>query len=415
MKNKDLRQEIVFYKFGGAWSSVLKKGTILSSGVLDTKEINAIEYKLGFFNENNNYSDLELKLAKKLFTIFHKESKKKYNLYDKLSFIPDIAQIVKGKYIELFNAGSSHIRLSYIAAFLAFFLEHSQKHPNVSLVGATGLDTVDISFLPFWDAYTFDTNLSPLIFTGSNSFYKEPNSDIVQNIHDVIKLAVSKPPSGAYWVFAGNVFSASDFIKVSPFASREIDVLTNFWSPHLKSKVVDVAVREYSQIAMDRSRKISYISPAIQASTVEELFNAMRQVVTIDLGDLNEIEYEIYKIRNPNTKAIIIAGHGYGNVNNLMNYLCSQAALHKKIVILISRCIVGDIIEKWPTNLIQSSHKYLFSKGQRIINGHKLNKHIARALATRAVHEKLDQERTQNLFNKYIYNRHLSEEDTVVL
>mgnify|MGYP001586035575 CR=1 FL=1 len=259
--------------------------------------------------------------------------------------------------------------------------------------------------------YIFDTNLPPLILTGANRFFGEQNSDVKQNLYNLMQVSKANLPAGGYWVFSGQVFPASDFMKISPFEARSIDALSNFYSPHLKSETVEQVLQKYKNSRHSNSSKTSHIS---YTSTLENLFSAMQKVAIVDLGDLNELAYEAKRILDPHIKAIVIAAHSYGNAGNSIQYLCKQAALQNKLVIVVSRCLIGEVLEKWSTSLLKINHE-LKVKGKRVINGHKLNKHVAKALATRAVQEGLDQKQTQELFERYVHARGLSDQDKMTV
>lgn len=407
------RKEVVFYKLGGAWATTPKNGEYLDEGILDTQEVYEIEKQIGFFSENANYPKLEWSLAQHIYKVIKDAAKKSDDLYKKLSFVPDFSHLVKGKYIEIYSGSSALMRASYIASFLTFFLEQAKEYPTLPMLGSIGRDTIDIHFLLFWDIYTFDTSLPPLILTGANRGLKEHSSDAPQNLYDLMYVSTANLPPGGYWVFASQVFRASDFVKVTPFELTAVDALSNFYSPHLKSEPVDEIQRKYKNIRPNAPINTSSYHVS-KTNTLEKLFSAIQQIAIVDLGDQNELIYEKQKILDKNVKAVIIVGHSYGNVDNPTKYFCMQAALQNKLVILVSRCLIGEVKEKWPSSLLKLNHQ-LGSQGKRIISGYKLNKNVAKALAARAIQENLNQNQTQELFNKYASARGLSEHDKVVI
>jgi len=203
---KDNRKEVVFFKLGGAWATTHKNGEYLEEGILNSQKVYDIEKQIGFFSENADYLKLEWILAQRIYDIIKTAAQTNDDLYKKLSFVPNFSHLVKGKYIELYSGSSAFMRASYIASFLTFFLERAKEYSAMPILGSIGRDTVDINFLLFWDTYTFDTNLPPLILTGANRALKEGSSDAPQNLYDLMSIAATNLPAGGYWVFAKQIF-----------------------------------------------------------------------------------------------------------------------------------------------------------------------------------------------------------------
>ena len=128
----------------------------------------------------------------------------------------------------------------------------------------------------------------------------------------------------------------------------------------------------------------------------------------MDLGNQNDISNEVKQILDPNRKAVVIAAHSLGNASNPIRHACVQAALLGKLVMIVSRTLIGEVNERYAASILGADSRELIGTGKQIISGHKLNKNVAKALLTRAVQEKLDQKKTQALVNLYCSSRGLS-------
>ena len=114
-------------------------------------------------------------------------------------------------------------------------------------------------------------------------------------------------------------------------------------------------------------------------------------------------------IHDSRTKAIIVAAHSLGNVGNETRFDLVTAAKEGKLIIDVSRTLVSDTSEEYAASLVSSnrSPSELQGTGKMIISAYKLNKTLARALATRAILEGRDQLQTQELFTNYARSRKL--------
>lgn len=406
-------KDLVFFKLGGTWDMIIKNNTLYGMGTLDDLMLSELEEELGYFSTTKkDYSTLEKKLTKKIEKIISLEGKTSVDISSHMSFVPDIAN-VKGKFVSLFSGDSSHMRDSLVAAFVAYLLQFANQNSQVSITGGHGTDTADIAVLPLLDAYSFDTQLPPFIFSGANRSHREENSDAPQNFADMFTISRANLLPGAYWVFADYVFKASDLVKISPLESRVLDNFSTFYSPHLRAEKVEDMVKS---IPDRKLRKYASVpsNHIINKVTTESLFDAMSQVHIVDVGEQNALDEDMKAIMNPEYKAVIVAGHAFGNVSNPIKYACIKAAEKGKLIILASRCLIADVNQRYGASLLTVNAHELRSTGKKIISARKLNKNIARALAIRAIHSKLSEYETGELFYKYAVSRQLSEQDIVV-
>jgi len=405
-------QDLHFFKVGGTWDMIIKNQTLYGMGTLDDLMLGTLEEELGFFAEakRKKIGTLENALSKKIEKIISIEAKQILDISSHMQFVPNVNEI-KGKFISLFSGDSSHLRDSIIAPIVSYLLHFANAIPQAANTGGHGTDTADIAILPLLDAYSFDTNLPAFVFSGANRSHREENSDAPKNFADMFTVVRADLLPGAYWVFADNVFRAADLVKISPLESRAIDNFSTFYSPHLQAKKID----EVLQTAKQRKSTRKYTSvPAnhvIGTLTTKALFDAMQKVHIVDLSEQNELERDITAIMDTKYKAVVIAGHAFGNVSNPIKFACMQAALKNKLIIVASRCLVGDVNKRYGASLLTLNNQELRSSGKRLISANKLNKNVARALAIRAINEKLNEYQTGELFYKYAISRHLSEQD----
>src|SRR5947209_6608484 len=220
---KDYRKDVIFFKLGGSWDISNKNGRGKLPGVLDEEKLKHMEKKFGLYDTRKHLTEKELRLAEYIHTLISKKQTKTIDLQDKMRHIPGIEKWVKGRFVTLFHGESAHFRDTLVAPFSAFLLAQAWSRPETQIIGGQGSATADISLLPLLDTYLFDTHLPAIVFTGSNRTSDGINSDVTRNLYDLMRLTHVPLPSGAYWVFAGDLFSASDMMNVSPLRGRVID------------------------------------------------------------------------------------------------------------------------------------------------------------------------------------------------
>lgn len=405
-QQKELHQ-VTFFKLGGTWDMVKKNSKLISLGDLDDESLYKLEKSLGYYKKGKkDLSSLELKLAKLVEKSIIKSFAKPLNLVDYLSWLPNIRKYVTGKFIPLYSGDSSHLRPALIAPLVAYILRQTNNDSSTQILGAQGTDTADIALLPLLDAYTFDTNLLPILITGSNKSKREWNSDAPKNFSDLVKLAGANLPAGAYWVFGGFLYRASDLVKIDPLESRKIENYSTFFAPRLTARYTKKVIAE-NHIFYPISGTAAPNNHISQKITTESLFDALTQVEILDIGNQSNTANDVVQILNKNCKAIIVASHSLGNASNPIRYACTQAALNGKLVLIVSRSLIGEVNERYTTSLLGINGKELMGTGKHIISGHRLNKNVAKAIMTRAIQDDLNQKQAQTLINSYCDSRGL--------
>jgi L-asparaginase/Glu-tRNA(Gln) amidotransferase subunit D len=400
-------KDVIFLKLGGTWDMIKKDGRLIGSGELDDEALYQLEENLGFYKKAKiDLTSLELTLAKTLEKSITKSSKTAYPLEQHLPWIPQIKNLIHGKFISLFSGDSSHLRPSLIAPFVTFLLRTANQYPKKQIIAAQGTDTADIALLPLLDTYLFDTELLPILFTGSNRSITEWNSDAPKNFSDTLQLVGAHIPAGAYWVFASHLYRASDVIKIDPLETRRIENYSTFFAPRLSARYTKKVIGE-NELFQPIAGNAAPTNHPSQRVTTESLYSAMTNVEIIDLGDMNTTADDVARIIDKKTKAVVVATHSLGNSNNPIKFACAEAAKNEKIVVIVSRSLLGDVNERYAASLLDVNTTYLRGTGRQILTGHKMNKNVARAIVTRAINANLDQQATQELINTYCASRSL--------
>lgn len=398
--------EVVFFKLGGTWDMVNAAGFI-GSGVLDDAAIHSLETSVGFYKKStSDYMKLEFSLAKKIQESIRDNNKQQFDIDKSLPWVPKVGEFVTGKFVSLYSGDSSLLRPALTAPLISHLLRFANDNPNLPILAAQGTDTADIAIIPFLDAYLFDTNLLPILVTGSNRSHTEWNSDAPKNFSDMIQLAGANLPSGCYWVFGSHVYRASDFLKIDPLETRRIENYSTFFAPRLTARYAKKVIEENHVFHLHPGHE-AWQDHISQKTSMQSLFDAMQTVDTIDLGDQNPIDNDAERIMSKDTKAIVLAAHSLGNVSGPIKYACVEAVKNGKLVILVSRTLIGYVNERYGSSLLRINAEELSGTGKQLIAGHKMNKYICRAIVTRAVEEKLNQKETQELINAYCESRGL--------
>ena len=404
-----------FFKLGGTWDMVLREGKKIGSGSLDDDMLKQIETRLGCFNRQRR-SGAERALVAELYARFQQAGQEAVDAGEHLSSWvandkgEQFSTLVSGPFIPLFSGDSSHLRSSIIAPMIAVLIERAVREPNKPILGGQGTDTADIALLGLFDVLTFDTHLPPLVLAGANRSHNEPNSDAPRNFLDLARLAHIDLEPGAYWVFQGNLYKASDVVKIDPEELRRVEDQSTFLSAHKTNESIDVLLDRKNKLRADwQSRHAPEPGHVVHRVTPEALYNAFQSIRTHDLGDQNPSGLPSEYIDDPAVKTIIIGAHSLGNVDNITRNDVVEAARNGKVVIGASRTLISATSEAYAASLFGANHdpNELGGTGRLIISGHKLSKAMARAVAARAVLEGFDQRGTQKLLDEYAQARKL--------
>ncbi len=407
--------EANIFKLGGTWDMTVREGKRVGIGGLDDEELKRLQQQAGLASDTSREARIaaDKRLSKLLDVRFKAAQPEQVDAAEHLSsWCRDKAtgesfgDFAHGKFTSLFSGDSAHFHTSMVAPMVSTLLEKAKNEPSKPLLGGQGTDTVDIAILSIWDALTYDTNLPPLILTGANTPHELPNSDAPRNFIDLAKVSHADLASGAYWVFHGDLYQAADLVKFDPQETRKLEGHSTFYAPHQTARSIDALIDSGQS---SNWQKCMAPGPEHVASriTTEALYEASNSVYVADLTDQNSGWMNMDRIFDPEVKAVVVAAHSFGSVDNEIRMDLVNAAKQGKLIVSTSRALIGEINENYESALLGANQdpRELGGSGKRIISGHRLNKTIARALVTRALLEGLDQQETQQLFDTYAESR----------
>lgn len=394
---------------------IFRDGRKIGSGTLDDDRLKELEQKLGCYDRRRR-DVAERKLATELHNRFRDARHEQLDAAEHLASWAtnergeQFSSFASGPFIPLFSGDSSHLRNSIVAPMLATLIAQALQEPTMPILGGQGTDTADIALLGPFDALTFDTQLPPLILAGANRSHNERASDAPRNFVDLARVANLNLEAGAYWVFQGNLYKASDFVKIDPEETRRVEGQSTFLSPHATNESIESLFDHADAFSVDwQSRHAPASNHVAYKASSEALYDAFQAIRTHDLGDQNPNGIPSDYIDDPSIKAIIVAGHSLGNIDNLTRSDLVEVVRNGKLVIGTSRTLISATSEAYAASMFSANRnpKELGNSGALIVTAHKLGKTAARALTARALLEGLDPLRAQNLFDRYCRSRHL--------
>lgn len=412
--------QVNFFKLGGTWDMVFRDGQKVGTGNLDDDALKIMQNEAGYFSDNElEVIAADRKLAIELFDQFQKTKPEKFDVGEHLSswahsndlLNEQVKDFIHGPFIPLFSGDSSHLESQLTAPLIATLLGFAIRQPDKPLLGGQGTDTADMALLQLYDAFTFDTELPPLILSGANRSHVEASSDAPQNFLDTARLTHWNLQTGAYWVFQRNIYKASDLVKIDPTESRSIENQSTFYSPHGQNIHTESGLLKRYGSSKWEDRKVPPKSHIVHRIGVENLYDALEGIYNPDLGRKDSIpRIVIPGIRDPKNKAIVIAAHSLGNTSNGIRNACIKEARKGKLIAGVSRTLVGATNEEYAASLFGANRNSdeLGGTGNIIVYGHKLNSSVANALMVRALLENFNQTQTQDLFTKYAQSRELA-------
>lgn len=405
-----------FFKLGGTWDMIERDGRRVGTGKLDDDELKRLQTEAGLFNADSRQARTQVnkQIASEIYRRFKETQSEPDDTAEHLSTWAinkkgdRFGEYANGPFIALFSGDSSHLRNPLIAPMTVTLIDAAIKDPTKPVMGGQGTDTADIALLCMYDAYTYDTQLPPLVLTGANDPHSVPNSDAPDNFIDAAKITHVELGSGAYWVFHGYLFNAADLVKLNPEETRTIEEQGTFWAAHKTSQPINMLLK----VARDADWQKRTVPPENHVAnklSMESLYDAYESIYVMDLGNQNPGWSDMERVFDPAVKVIIVAAHSLGNVDNETRMDLVRAARMGKLVVDVSRSLVGATNESYESSLLGANQdpQELGGTGRRIIAAHKLNKSLARALTSRALLEGLDQEGTQKLFDHYAQVREM--------
>ncbi|MBF8250165.1 MAG: Asparaginase protein [Candidatus Levybacteria bacterium] len=410
--------EVNFFKLGGTWDMIFRQdGAKIGSGSLDDNKLKELQGEVGIFTRDpHERRGAEKRLVSSLTESFEQSSSEPVDVVEHLSSWAKnsrgeaFGDFVSGQFVPLFSGDSSHLRNPIIAPMLSFLIKRAIGEPTRPILGGQGTDTADVALLGLFDVLTFDTKLPPLMLTGANRSHNEPNSDAPGNFVDLAKLATIDVGHGAFWIFQGNLYKGSDFVKIDPEESRKIESQSTFFAAHNTNQSIERLLDLKDKLKADWQSNVpppeNHVAYRV---TAEALYDACEAVYTDDLGNQNSVPQLMNQVYNPDIKAIIVGAHSLGNVDNESRFDLVQAAKEGKLVIVASRTLIGGTNEEYAASLLYANQDQneLKDTGKLIISAHKLGKTMARAIAVRAIIDGLDGAETQSLLDNYARSRKL--------
>ena len=412
---------------------------LLVRGNLDDVELRKLEEAVGVFRFTSTLDRMkaEKDLVNSIYLRFKSTDPDKDPVETVLGgWCPDFGRYVTGPFVPLYSGDSSHMRPSLVAPTLAILLEQASTYRRKKILGGKGTDTADIAVLSPYDALTWDLPVEDMVIAGANLSHREKGSDAPLVFTNLAKIAYynltemahavtpgEKRHSGAYWGFQNHLYPAVDLVKIDPAETRIIEGHSTFFSPTQRAQTVDELiewqlqdrdwsdqyVKEYNELTdraeADELSEVNRKHPA--RASMEAIYDALCGVRTIDLGNQNTIYQDVEEILDPSYGAMVLAAHSLGNVSNPIRAAVVEAVKRGKLVIVASRCLIGEVNERYAGSLLDANGEELENTSQRIVSAGKFNRTTARAIAVRAIlegfgpHKTLTAFKTQRLMNQY--------------
>lgn len=427
----------LFAKKGGTWDmDIDANGKLIGVGNLGDAEIHNLMDQRGLLNILPRQERI---LRERDFSVYLERRFQETQPLDTpleryfAAWCPDFGNYVKGEFYPFFSGDSSHLTHPFAAAISTNLIKRRIEDPTRIVMGAEGTDTADLAFLNLDDVLTFDTDLPVEPFTGGNQSRHEANSDTPPNFLRLARIAVVDPSlylpdprykSGSFWTFHKYIYAGADVSKFDPREQTLFENQDTFFSENTYAILDDGTLTVFRMNKLgDESTKRREVYPYEETVnpgwlltretpplthisrqlTAEKLYDALVSVYTVDLGTQNPLADEIEKVLDPTYKAIVVAAHGLGNGPEQLKAALVEAAKQGKIVIITSRAFIPYVSERYGESLLSANEnpKELGNTSSIIISGQHLSKTAARAIATRAILEGLNQTETEQLLKGY--------------
>jgi transcriptional regulator with XRE-family HTH domain len=384
----DAPTPVLFLKLGGTWDMQVTEEGLMGEGQLDDKAFAEVEKGNGFD---------EMKTMQALNTAFHAAKPMHESIGGHMPWAPGIDSLIRGDFLPLFSGDSSHYRPALIAPALSFVMERMRREPHVQILAGMGTDTVDI-ILPYIDALLFDREGTlPVLFSGANRMSREVNSDAPQNFRD-LALATHLPLlPGGYYIFNHAIYRGGDFVKIDPDDNPStVEGQITFFAPQ----------RTYTRIGFlggGTVRREAHTGgmPDVPMYPHQDIYDAINATATVNLGDTNDIDVEVAKIRDPRYRAVVVVSHALGNAPYPIRRAVIDVAKAGKLVLNVSRTLSGNTNSRYYISLSSINERELKGATAMVLDGGRLSNRTGKALLTRALLDGLDQKRTADLIRRY--------------
>lgn len=379
---------VVFLKLGGTWDMQLTPGGLKGEGQFDDTSFAEVEKASGFD---------EVEILKALDLAFHASKSVHESIGKHIPWAEGIDSLIKGEFLALFSGDSSHYRPSLLALVISFILERMRKDPNVQVLAGMGTDTVDI-LLPYLDTLLFDKEGTlPVLVSGANLSFREPKSDAPQNFRD-LALATHLPLApGGYYIFNHAIYRGGDFVKIDPDENpSSLEGQITFFAPQ----------RTYTRIGLlgggtVRRETLANTASIVPAYPYQDIYDAINATATVNLGDTNDIDAEVAKIRDPRYRAVVVVSHALGNAPYPIRRAVIDAAKAGKLVLNVSRTLSGNTNSRYYISLSSINERELKGASAMVLDGGRLSNRTGKALLVRALLDGLDQPATADLIRRY--------------
>ncbi len=406
---------------GGTWGmSIDAHGKRRGEGKLGDEQLREMQEKQGLFNVDfsdrkkarEQISAINRRLAIEIFEGFQRSLEGQApNIKDQIDEWcrkngHKISDYIEGKLLTVYSGDSSQLRPYLTVPIAVIVLSRIAKDPHTPRILGMGTDTADL-MIPTLDAFLFDSNTAPVIVTGANHPHAAENSDAPENFIAAGRLSGRMLPSGAYYVFGKGetMFKGIDMVKVDPSEERKggLEGQSTFYAPQSTSDRVKTVLQYAPSRFENNDEDPIPKNHVIRNLDFERLYDAMSGTLVIDLGGQNAGEVIMDQVFDPSIKTIVVAAHSLGNADNEIRHYLVQAAKAGKIVIVVSRSLIGKTDATYDAALLRENEPggKLHKSGMEFVEGSGLSPAAARAIATRGIVEGLRPGELQTLINTW--------------
>lgn len=378
---------VTFVKLGGTWDMQVTDEGLKGVGQLDDEQFAKLESEVGD----------ESKLVARLDVAFRETKSIAATIGAHLPWVPEMDRLVVGNFYPIFSGDSSHYRPAVMAPAVSYLLSKATSEPGKQIIAGMGTDTVDM-LLPYLDTFLFDRpDIHPILISGANLSFREKDSDAPQNFHDLAQATHLPLQPGAYYIFDRTIFKGGDVVKVDPNEHpTSIEGMTTFFAPQRTH--ARVGVLDTGSIRRENAQEVK--GPTLTFSA-EEFFNAMNSVLTVNLGDLPDVAAVTERMMDPSVRAIVVVSHALGNVPYPVRRAAIKAAREGKLVVNVSRALMGNTNERYYVSLGSANHRELAGSGFQILEGGRLSNRTGKALLVRSLLEQRSQASAYDLIEAY--------------
>ena len=417
-------QKILFLHAGGTWAEQESPAGRVGVGGFDDTTILAMQEQVIAATTKEEFDDAYLAFG---VNVYHRMTwdftpAGGFNVIKPQGTVMDLVGdacpafnlFADGPYMKLFNGDSAHHDAVLSRALICKTLEMAVRDPQRRVILAMGTNTADL-VLPELHAHLFDKPQIPgILVVVSNDPLHHPNSDMPQTLTDAARLSQRDIGPGAHLVSAGKLFSGADVTKADPGNQNAGEI---FRAPHGTARRVSDVLRTapYAdssqwfrsgafeplglgfdpQVFWDTAVRMGILNYGVHP---ERYLKSAQSTVTVDLGSQDDLWTSLEKIRSPETRSVVVAGHGQGSVPYPIRAACIDAVRRGTFVVAVSRSFVGRVgTGDMATLLSANNNKHeLQEHPEKIIDGGTLSKVAARAVLVRCAMQERGRDQTSS-------------------